>query len=624
MTENRPSQRKIEPAPTGGDPAAPPAPDPGRDRVAIAAAALLAMAAGAAQAWMLRGLQRLPSPLFGGDLNYQSGCIRSILATGDPMASCSCSGALPGYLPLYGTVAAVVSRVTGLPVVNTMFLLSVLLHAASVLAVARVVGRHVSPGAGIVTAALWAVVQQGPALHYTEFTELLVVPIFFDALLRWLDEPRAPRAVYLGLTLGALGYSHAVAFIGAVMVTGLCAVARLVLHMRDDGPAAAARTSAIGLAIAGAGAALALGYWFRPIFVYHGHTSLHYAEWNGGPILVTFMDRLRFLGGWMARPFKFEGWSVVVLDLLFVAGAIALIPKATRLRFTPIVVAALATLAWMLHFFVTMPLLRTHFVPDYVRRMLGASVVVLVAGVPVTLALERLTRQTRAVAMFVAVAAACGALFVGATSAADHEDMADAREPQPPQFESLATWAAANTRPIDVLLSTNELSFAWAALTGRKTLVSRRAQNDAFLDLDQRNADAAVILYGRDDALRRERLAHWQVRWLLWSTDWADGEFVERGGLRIATIDPLGWFSDAARDSAVSLAGVQLEHEHTWVDPALQSPDIPRFDLTRVAPANYTRPERPWSPALDTLLEEAWHHDEDGHRMATLYRVRMR
>jgi len=96
------------------------------------------------------------------------------------------------------------------------------------------------------------------------------------------------------------------------------------------------------------------------------------------------------------------------------------------------------------------------------------------------------------VAMFVAVAAACGALFVGATAAADHEDMADAREPQPPQFESLATWAAANTRPIDVLLSTNELSFAWAALTGRKTLVSRRAQNDAFLDLDQRNADATT------------------------------------------------------------------------------------------------------------------------------------
>ena len=51
--------------------------------------------------------------------------------------------------------------------------------------------------------------------------------------------------------------------------------------------------------------------------------------------------------------------------------------------------------------------------------------------------------------------------------------MVDAREPYAAQFGSLASWAAANTKPDDVLLSTNELSFAWAGLTGRKTLVSR-------------------------------------------------------------------------------------------------------------------------------------------------------
>ena len=73
---------------------------PGRDLVAIVAVSLLALAAAAAQWWLLRGMKQLPSPLFGGDYAYQAGCIRSILASGDPMASCSCSGALPGYLPL--------------------------------------------------------------------------------------------------------------------------------------------------------------------------------------------------------------------------------------------------------------------------------------------------------------------------------------------------------------------------------------------------------------------------------------------------------------------------------------------------------------------------------------------
>src|SRR5262249_50949626 len=182
---------------------------------------------------------------------------------------------------------------------------------------------------------------------------------------------------------------------------------------------------------------------------------------------------------------------------------------------------------------------------------------------------------------------------------------------------------AANTKPDDVLLSTNELSFGWAALTGRKTLVSRRAQNDAFLDLDERNADAALILYGHDDRLRRERLAHWHVRWLLWTTDWVDGEYLARPGQPTLTNDPLCWFQDAARDHAAAAAGVALAHEHTWVDPALQSAAIPRFDLTFVTAANYARQERPWTPALDTLLEEAWSYAEQGRRIATVYRVRL-
>jgi hypothetical protein len=586
------------------------------------AIAVLALAAGAAQAWVLHDLQRLPSPLFGGDVSYQSGCIRSIVASGNPMASCSCSGALPGYLPLYGTLAAVLVWVTRLPVVNAMFVLSVLIHALSTAAVTLVVGRHVSARAGVIVACLWAVLQQAPALHYTEFAGLAVVPVFFDALLRWLREPRARHAVYLGLGLGVLGYAHAVAFVSAVMVTGMCGLWLLLSRIRVDGLVPAAKAAGIGLAIAGAGAALSLGYWYKPLFVYHGHTSLHYTAWNGGPSFATLGDQLHYLQTLLAMAVQPRPWSATIIHVLFLAGVVTLAFAGPRRRFAPIAVVSVATLAWMLHFFVTMPVLHTHFVPDYVRRMLWAFVLVLVAGIPVTLVLDRLSQTARASAVFTAVAVTCGLLYVGANGMRDDEQMLSARDPHPEQFVELASWAAANTRPDDVLLSTNELSFAWAALTGRKTLVSRRAQNDAFLDLDTRNADAAVILYGHDDRLRHDRLARWKVRWVLWTTDWVDGEYFRRGNMEPVTIDPLCWFSDSTRDRSVASAGLSLTHVNTWVDPAMQAADIPRFDMTQVTAANYTRPERPWSTALDTLLVEAWHYDEDGHRLATVYRVR--
>ena len=129
-------------------------------------------------------------------------------------------------------------------------------------------------------------------------------------------------------------------------------------------------------------------------------------------------------------------------------------------------------------------------------------------------------------------------------------------------------------------------------------------------------------LYGRDPALRRERLARWRVGWVLWTSEWIPLEFQMLDSVRVSKVDPLCWFSDAARDTAVARAGVALVRLNSWVDPAMHSPDIPRFELTVVSPSNYERPERPWRPALDSLLDEAWSYVQGGRRLATLYRVR--
>jgi hypothetical protein len=313
-----------------------------------------------------------------------------------------------------------------------------------------------------------------------------------------------------------------------------------------------------------------------------------------------------------------------VLHVLFLVGVAMVASGSIRRRFPGLAIAMAATLAWMFHFFLSEPLLRTHFIPEYVRSMMWAFVLVLVAGVPVALALERLPRRVGSFVVLAALSAACAGLVLGARALAKEDLAVGARRPYPPQYQELARWVEGHAGANDVVLSSNELSFAWAALTGRKTLVTRRAQNDGFLDMDERNRDAALILYGRDDQLRRERLARWHVRWVLWTSDWVPTEYVAVDSTRISKVDPLLWFSDAERDSSAARAGVGLVHLNSWVDPAMQFPEIPRFELTLVGPQNYERPERPWRPALDALLEEAWSYEHDGRRLATLYRVRAR
>jgi hypothetical protein len=68
---------------------------------------------------------------------------------------------------------------------------------------------------------------------------------------------------------------------------------------------------------------------------------------------------------------------------------------------------------------------------------------------------------------------------------------------------------------------------------------------------------------------------------------------------------------------------VALLHVHGWVDPTMRGPDYQKFDLTLVSPENYQRPDRPWRPGLDPLLEEVWSAREDGRQVVVLYRVRL-
>ncbi|HEV2106617.1 MAG TPA: hypothetical protein VGU27_12890, partial [Candidatus Eisenbacteria bacterium] len=507
-------------------------------------AIVLAVCVAACQAWLVHDLAQLPSPLFGGDDTYQMGCIQSIRDSGNPLASCSTSGALPGYLPLYGTLVALFSRLTGMPVPPSMLLCSILLRALSALLVFALFARAFGRFTALAMAGLWAALHPDLLIKYSDFTAAIVVPLYFHALVRFVAEPRPARAPWLGLVLAAAGYAHAVAFTGGLAIACLAGLAGALARSREHGLGRELAGCAAGLAVVLLCASLALGYWWRPLVVHHGHTSPHYTEWNGGVSLATAGARGDYTLDLFARLVYFQTWPEAALRLLFVLGLGALLRAGPRRRHAAGALCAAATLAWNLHYLATMPLLHTHFVPDYVRRLLWEYAVLLVAVVPVAWLGARLRPGAGTWAPAAgALALALVGLVAGTRTLAASPDMRQARLPLPSEYRELRRWALAHTRTDDVVLSTNELSFAWSALTGRKCVVTRRAQNDAFADMDARNRDAALILYGRDDALRRRLLARWRVDYLLWTTDWAPLEYRPGAGAG-GYLDPLFWFYD--------------------------------------------------------------------------------
>lgn len=584
-------------------------------------AALLATIA-AAQVWLVHDMKFLASGLFGGDHAYQLACIRSIAASGNPMSSCNVSGALPGYFPLYGTLVACFSRATLLDPVQAMFVTAVIFRVLSAFVVYRVFRRLFDRSTGLAIACLWSALHPELIFKYTEFTSGILVPLEFLALVRYLERPAAGRALALGLALAVLGYAHSVAFIGGVAIAALAITAGLFARGGLRGAGGEAVTALRHLPLFIGCGLLTLGYWWRPIVVHHGRTSPHYADWTSIDV-STFARRIDWAGRTLAAEFSLGSPAAAVLTLLCLIGVACLVASRERRRFAALAVAIAATFAWMFHYFATVPLLGAHFIPIYVQWMLWGTARLLLAAIPLALLFARPSfRRNAGVLETIALLLGLAAVVTGARAFHALPDMAAARTGQDPAIAALTAWTAKHLAPEDVALSTNELSFAWSAMTGRKTVVTRRGQNDAFIDMDVRNRDAALMLYGRDDSLRLALVRQYRVKYLFWASNWFNSEFGVRAPGDTVMYDPFFYFRNGAYDEALQRAGVDFYHDRTWVDPALRGDDYPRYDLTILTPRNYESFAHPWRASFDAHLEIAWAYPDSGPKRLAVLRVK--
>jgi hypothetical protein len=180
-----------------------------------------------------------------------------------------------------------------------------------------------------------------------------------------------------------------------------------------------------------------------------------------------------------------------------------------------------------------------------------------------------------------------------------------------------------NTEINDVFLSNNELSFMLSGLTGRKLVVTRRAQNSPFLDFDQRQADAAVIFYGVNNEKREELLKKHSIKYLYWNYKWIETEYYfNKETMKIEmAFDPLTVMDKPEWRDYFDTYGVPYKITNDWLDPAAVGEGYEKLDLLRVLPL-YKSFVQPWELNLTVNnLEEVWRYEENGTIMANIYKV---
>jgi hypothetical protein len=198
-----------------------------------------------------------------------------------------------------------------------------------------------------------------------------------------------------------------------------------------------------------------------------------------------------------------------------------------------------------------------------------------------------------------------------------------AKEPLPPEVGGIYMGIKNHTEVHDRILSTNEVSFAINAMTGRELLVSRRAHNEPFVDFDKRELAAAVILYGNDLEEKKRLIEEYGVDYVYEDYYWAQGEFYfDASGRMTGLFDPLLVLDTPANRAYLDINGVKYAPMTTWIDPSVRGVNVRLYNLLVVTPDNYENTGKgPWKNDLDGILTLEWEYDYAGQPIAMLYRI---
>ncbi|MEM2909073.1 MAG: hypothetical protein QW171_02835, partial [Candidatus Bilamarchaeaceae archaeon] len=466
-----------------------------------------------------------------------------------------------------------------------------------------------------------------PTIKYTDFTFLIMFPLFLLCLYRAYREFNWKNAAILAFSYSILTISHMVVFVSSTIILGFFFCYALLSNYKGKANFEellkrnwVAIVTFIIIALP-----LLMLYWYKPLFVYHlkmayDRTHMDIPDFANSDVQIWFI-----LDTFSATFLNFSsiGSFFFIFSAVFFARNAKNAFKDEKLCFLTILFAAATFAAFS--YFLTEPLLHMNFICTYIVDLVFRPSVFLL-GVYFLDRLEPSKKLGNAATFVYGIIAIVFLLLV--FSAADASQKANpffknAKTPLPSYMTSLAAYIKQNTSVNDVFLSTKELSFMINSLTGRKLATNRWAhQNDPYVNMPQKDIDAAIMLYGTNDAERIRLLKEYNISYVYWDVNWVHTEYQQTPQGRIYPFDPLITLDTPSARSAFYSNGVKFVNMTTWLDPSVKFWYIRQYPILIVTPENYQRFDRPWNAGLDAYLQRVWSYSEGGQEIAALYKVR--
>jgi len=581
---------------------------------------------------LLSSFKQLPSPIYGGDYYFSLGSVQHMMSGGNPFVSSNVLGSEPAYLPLYTILVSVVGWIFGLSAFAAMKCFA-MIELVLALTLFYLFSNRLfkNKSVALISVMLYLPLMSFPVLKYLQFTITFTLPAYLFAMLYFYEKRNLLSAIIAGIIFGLLGISHSVGFVTGVFFFIIFSIYLLFFeHLKKkekkwffDQEAfkhGFLKTLVFFFVIGLIGSAIAMLYWFKPIFVYHGVIQQPYLFTQD---LSLFSAQLKFV--WDSLKGAFFNFSTlfdVFKSIFLIIGVLSIfLLKKYDASKKFLIIFLITAFVGSFHFLLSEPLLKTNLSPVYMVVFCFGLLTALFAA----LGVEVITSFAKKYKPYVLIGLMLLLLILNmqqfVSYAKNDKWIAAGRQPLSPNLVEMQKWVLVNTKVNDVFLSTNELNFALNGLTGRKEVNGRTSHNSMFLDVGKRYAVAAVMLYGNDSEERKKLLREYSVDYLYWDYYWIQSEYVfDDTGKLTSWYDPLIVEDTPVYNELMKKYNVSFFKQHTWPDPAVKGDYIKQLDLIFILPSQFNI-THPWNPGLDKYLEEAWSYSQGGVLVSRIYKV---
>lgn len=595
-------------------------------------------------------LQQLPSPIYGGDYYYHLGYMNHLREGGSIFENSQLKGESPWAPFLYQGAVALLSKVTGADLINTVIYSSLLIVAFAMILVYWAASRFFSSKlAGLIMISLYTM--GFPVFKYTDVTLVLLMPLFF--FMTYFAMTRKTWGWYIaaGLMYGIIGISHTVSFMCATIFLGALILYELVLRHLSFGRAhskglarlkSMLRIERHGLAhsfkkdllplaaMVLIGALIAQLYWFAPIFKFHLETPNTISEYDSVSISDVGLVKSSFRA--LKESFFNLNFSSIksipfsMMQLSFLAFLIILLLlKKRHPRNQYLLIVFASYLVARFHFIITLPLMNREFFSGMSHTwFMYFLMIASVAGLALFISSKIKGENAKTISLLILIAVIIVSMQFAKTASLEADPFYQSgKTPLPSFMQEVRSWISNNAGVDDVVMSTNEVSFMLNALTGVKVVNARRAHSGMWVDVDRRWADAAVIYYGNNTELRKELLRKYGVKYVYWQYNWISLDFrIGQEGQLQGWFDPLLVRDMDGYAEYLSSNGVNYTKVKTWLDPANKGSDVRQFDALLVWPKRWDE-TNPWDDGFTALLRPEKDFYEGGQVAARIYSLKL-